>query len=101
MDNQPSSRERRRWVVVSYDIPDDKRRTKVMKIVEGYGERAQYNVFECVVRPADLRELRDRLQAVIQDQDDVRFYLLCDACLADVIVLGKATLHRPQAYVVI
>lgn len=102
MDLLVANRERRQWVVVSYDIADDKRRTKVMKIVEGYGRRAQYSVFECEVRPADLRELRDRLQAVIQDQwDDVRFYALCDACLANVVVLGKATVHRPEDYAVV
>lgn len=102
MENQGVSRDRRQWVVVSYDIPDDKRRTKVMKIVEGYGQRAQYSVFECEVRPADLRELRERLQAVIQEQwDDVRFYALCEVCLANVTVLGKATVHRPQPYVVV
>lgn len=102
MEQQQVSRERRQWVVVSYDIPDDRRRTKVMKIVEGYGRRAQYSVFECEVRPADLRELQERLQTVIQDEwDDVRFYGLCDLCLANVTVLGKAAVHRPQPYVVV
>jgi CRISPR-associated protein Cas2 len=34
-------------VVVSYDISDDKRRRKVAQIMEGYGYRVQYSVFEC------------------------------------------------------
>ena len=33
--------------LVSYDISDDKRRRKVCKILEGYGYRVQYSVFEC------------------------------------------------------
>lgn len=94
--------DRRQWVVVSYDIPDDKRRTKVMKIVAGYGRRAQYSVFECEIRPADLRQLQARLQDVINAaQDDVRFYSLCNDCLGKVVVLGRAVLNRPQDYVVV
>ena len=34
------------FVVVSYDIKNDKRRRKVMKLLEGYGERVQYREFE-------------------------------------------------------
>ena len=95
-------RNRRHWVVVSYDIPDDKRRTKVMKIIEGYGRRAQYSVFECEVRPADLRQLRNRLRDVINEQqDDVRFYQLCEACLGKVTVLGKAVLNRQETHLVV
>ncbi|MEZ4673337.1 MAG: CRISPR-associated endonuclease Cas2 [Caldilineaceae bacterium] len=88
--------------MVSYDIPDDKRRTKVMKIIEGYGRRAQYSVFECEVRPADLRQLQERLRDVIDEQlDDVRFYALCSACLAKVLVLGKGELNRQWTHVVV
>lgn len=95
-------RNRRTWVVVSYDIPDDKRRTKVMKTLEGYGQRAQYSVFECELRPADLDRLKARLRELIDErQDDVRFYQLCDNCLGKVTLLGEAELHRRQAYKVI
>ena len=33
--------------VVSYDIVSDRTRRKVSKILEGYGVRIQYSVFEC------------------------------------------------------
>lgn len=99
MDKQTATRDRRQWVVVSYDIPDDKRRTKVMKIIEGYGRRAQYSVFECELQPTDLRQLQERLRDVIDDQeDDVRFYPLCQECLDKAHVLGKAVIHRRRKY---
>jgi len=102
MSDQLSVRERRQWVVVSYDIPDDKRRTKVMKIIAGYGRRAQYSVFECELRPTDLRQLQERLRAVIDDtHDDLRFYPLCHECLAKATVMGKAILHRQRDYEVV
>ncbi len=102
MDAVVAGRERRQWVVVSYDIPDDKRRTKVMKIVEGYGQRAQYSVFECEIAPVALRQLQERLRDVIDhSEDDVRFYGLCHECLGKVTVLGKGVLNRQPAYVVV
>ena len=102
MEIGQATRERRQWVVVSYDIPEDKRRTRVMKIIEGYGQRAQYSVFECEVRAADLRQLQERLAAVIDEKvDDVRFYALCNDCLGKVLVLGKGAVHRQQDYEVV
>lgn len=98
----PPSRNRRQWIVVSYDIPDDKRRTKVMKTLEGYGRRAQYSVFECELRPAAIRKLKSRLRDLIDEQqDDLRFYPLCDNCVGKVTTMGKAQLYRHEAFVVV
>jgi CRISPR-associated protein Cas2 len=89
-------------VVVSYDIVDDKRRTKVMQTLEGYGRRVQYSVFECELRPADLQRLKERLGALIQkEEDDIRFYPLCEGCLARVTMLGKAKVYRQEPYQVV
>src|SRR6266704_1247844 len=33
--------------VVAYDIPDDRRRTKVHQILMGFGKWTQYSLFEC------------------------------------------------------
>ena len=98
----PAQRNRRHWVVVSYDIPNDRRRTKVMKTLEGYGHRVQYSVFECEVRPADLEKLKTRLKALIQpEEDDVRIYDLCESCQGKVMMLGRAKAHRQAAYKVV
>ena len=35
------------YFVVSYDISDDKRRTKIHNTLKSYGQRVQYSVFEC------------------------------------------------------
>ncbi|MGI0489366.1 CRISPR-associated endonuclease Cas2 [Pantanalinema rosaneae CENA516] len=44
--------------VVTYDIPCDKRRKKVADLLEGYGRRVQYSVFECVLTAEKYGELR-------------------------------------------
>ncbi len=98
----PAARNRRQWTVVSYDIPDDKRRIKVMKTLESYGQRAQYSVFECDLRPADLNRLEAKLRAIIEDEsDDIRFYLLCEGCVGKVRTLGRASIHREVGFMVV
>lgn len=37
------------FYVICYDIPDDKRRKKISDLLEVYGSRVQYSVFECVL----------------------------------------------------
>jgi CRISPR-associated protein Cas2 len=98
----PAERNRRQWMVISYDSPNDKRRTKMLKALEGFGKRVQYSVFECEVRPSDVPRLHERLEKLLQqDEDDIRLYPLCENCLRKVRMLGKAKAHTAEAYVVV
>lgn len=98
----PAERNRRQWMVISYDSPDDKRRTKMLKALAGFGKRVQYSVFECEVRPNEVAKLRERLEKLLQgDEDDVRVYPLCENCRAKVAMLGKAKAHEAAAWVVV
>lgn len=89
------------WVV-SYDITDDKRRRKIVKILEGYGRRVQYSVFEC-----DLDDLKTSrlelslLKEIDEKEDDIRFYPLNKADLQRVRLLGKAELRQKQDYYIV
>lgn len=61
--------------VVAYDIPDDRRRARIAKTLEGYGDRLQYSVFVVVARPAKLVRLRDSLAAkVVPREDSIAFF---------------------------
>lgn len=89
------------WVV-SYDIPNDKRRRKVSKVLEGYGRRAQFSVFECELDEVKLGQLELRLRREIDEkEDDIRFYPLNRADLKRVRLLGKAELQREQNYYIV
>lgn len=75
--------------VVVYDIPCDKRRKKVSHLLEGYGQRVQYSVFECVLTATKFDELRCRLKKQINlAEDNVRFYPLSRHTLASVETWG-------------
>ncbi len=65
------------FIVISYDIPDDKRRTKVMKALKDFGQHVQYSVFECDIRHEDYGRLRQRIKKLINPRaDNIRFYVL-------------------------
>lgn len=65
------SRETRRsHVLVSYDIADDKRRTKVFETCKDFGNHVQYSVFLCELDPREFVLLREKLRVVIHQGDD-------------------------------
>lgn len=76
--------------VIAYDIPDDARRLKLAKVLEGFGQRVQRSVFECDLTEREYRALIKKVERVIQldDGDSVRIYRLCGACAASVEVRG-------------
>lgn len=92
-----------RFYIVAYDIPDDRRRTKIAEILEDYGDRVQFSVFELVLdSPQRLDDLRRRVLRVIDsDEDSVRLYYLCSACRPAMEVLGLGVVtENPDVYVV-
>jgi len=71
-----SSTSRLRYLI-SYDICDPKRLRRVAKLLEGYGIRLQYSVFECVLDELRLRELQAELHPILHhDEDQVLFVSL-------------------------
>ena len=89
------------FYVVAYDIPDDKRRTKVHRVLSGLGQWTQYSLFECFLTSKERVLLRDKLDAVLKpEEDSVRFYPLCQGCLEKVKTVGGPKPEEPVAFVV-
>ena len=75
--------------VIAYDIPDDRRRTKVHKLLLGFGKWTQYSLFECFLTRKQLVLLRSKLAEHLDTkQDSVRFYPLCANCVSQVETVG-------------
>jgi len=88
-------------ILVSYDIPDDRRRTRLAHALKDFGERVQYSVFECRLKEEQLNRLRTRVAALIEAaEDSVRIYRLCAECAARLEIqgLGPST-EDPNVYV--
>ena len=77
------------FCVVSYDISEDKRRTKIHKVLSSYGQWMQFSVFECDLTRAQYAKLLSRLDKLISaETDSVRFYFLCECCQGKVERIG-------------
>jgi CRISPR-associated protein Cas2 len=76
--------------VVAYDIPNDRRRTRVHKTLSGFGKWTQYSLFECFLSDKELILLRSKLGRQLDPKkDSVRFYALCAACVSKVETVGS------------
>ena len=77
------------FVVVSYDISEDQRRTKIHNLLKSYGQWMQYSVFECELTTTQYAKLRSRLERLIKPEtDSIRFYWLCNCCQKKVERIG-------------
>ncbi|NPA39645.1 MAG: CRISPR-associated endonuclease Cas2 [Thermodesulfobacteria bacterium] len=75
--------------LVCYDISDEKRLRKIAKIMEDYGIRVLYSVFECYLTQEDFLEMKEKVEAIMDWlEDKVIYYRLCERCASPIIHLG-------------
>jgi len=85
------------FVVVSYDIVDNRTRDRVSKTLSDYGTRVQRSVFECIVNEEKLEEMIVRvLKFLDHQQDTLRVYNICGNCLKKIRVFGKGDLTQDE-----
>ncbi|MBI5304822.1 MAG: CRISPR-associated endonuclease Cas2 [Chloroflexi bacterium] len=71
----------KKFIVVAYDISDDKRRTRLHKRLLDFGTPVQYSVFECLLVEKDFARMERAVRRVIKPRlDQVRYYFLCETC---------------------
>jgi CRISPR-associated protein Cas2 len=77
-------------IVVSYDVPDDRRRTRLAHMLKDFGVRVQYSVFECLLEADQVDRLRERVTKLIDaGKDSVRLYRFCLDCGSKVELHGQ------------
>jgi len=83
----------RLFVVVAYDISDDRRRDRISKELKNYGVRVQYSVFECLLDWKRLKEMEKRVVRHMKlDEDSLRIYILRKGCEKEIIIHGTSKL---------
>ena len=90
------------FYVISYDIPDDRRRNQLAKVLKGFGTRVQYSVFEAHLNRRQFDALKQAVARLLEpSEDSVRYYALCRACAdrIEVPAVGEVT-SDPQTIVV-
>ena len=87
--------------VIAYDIPSDRRRTKVHKVLCGFGQWTQYSLFECHLTQKELVTLRGKLDKLLKpEEDSLRFYPLCTPCVAKVVTIGSPKPEEQSVFVI-
>lgn len=85
--------------LVSYDIPDTPRRTRVAKILDDFGDRVQYSVFECIIDRELLGKMLSRLQKVAKEaEDSIRIYTICGNCEKAITIIGQGDVSKEEKY---
>lgn len=85
------------FYIVSYDIPDDRKRTRVSKTMLDFGTRVQDSVFECIINDDEhLEKMIEKLSKMVSEEDSVRIYALCAKCEKVVKVLGGGKVTKDE-----
>lgn len=69
------------FYLIIYDLLDskaaNKRRTRLHKMLSGYGQWTQYSVFECFLTAVQFAKLQTQIEILIKpDEDSIRIYIL-------------------------
>ena len=74
-NTQEKTSSKKLFVLVIYDIIDNKRRTKFAKELNGYGFRVQKSAFEALLEESQLKKLENMIPKYINaTEDSVRIY---------------------------
>lgn len=95
----------RRFYLVSYDITDDKRRTRIFKLLRSWGERVQYSVFCCQLNSREKLQLADELKTRLnQDEDQTLFVdagpVKGEQPIPEIAYIGKVWRPEPRTQIV-
>lgn len=72
--SEDDSNDKKFFVLVIYDISDNKRRNKMVKVLSSYGYRVQKSAFEALLRPNKYEKLINELHDIPSKTDSVRIY---------------------------
>lgn len=93
----------KRFILVAYDISNDKRRTKLHNALLNHGTPVQYSVFECLLTEEEEKAMRQAVRRIIRPRrDHVRYYTLCADCVGRIeATAGKEALSElPPATII-
>ncbi|KGF04048.1 CRISPR-associated endonuclease Cas2 [Anaerococcus lactolyticus] len=91
------------YVIITYDVETksksgNKRLRDVAKICKNYGQRVQNSVFELQIYPADLIQIKNKLEeAIDKERDSIRIYNLGKNWERRVETLGKDESYNPSS----
>jgi CRISPR-associated protein Cas2 len=92
--------QKKTFVVIAYDIPDDRRRTRLHNKLKSFGTAVQYSVFEAILDRTNLARMKEMIRAEIKGEDLVRLYFLCRHCRRRTIAIHGTVTSEVQTIVI-
>lgn len=84
------ARAKKIFCVVAYDISDDRRRNQVVKLLDKYGERVNFSVYECLFTAGRFKQIQEAvLKRINTDEDQVVYYPICVNCYTRIVYQPK------------
>lgn len=92
------------FYLIIYDLPDNKaankRRTRLHKMLSGYGTWTQYSVFECFLTTKKFTEMQIKIENLIKpEEDSVRVYVLDAGAVKRTITYGSEKPRQEQVII--
>jgi CRISPR-associated protein Cas2 len=84
--------------ILSYDVTDDGKRTKLANLLLDYGERVQKSVFEADLNATEVKEIMAKAANYLASGDSLRLYPLCRTCVSKVESLGRLILVQTPSH---
>lgn len=87
------------FVLISYDIVNNKRRNHVFKFLKDYGTGVQKSVFECNVEDDTYSRIkRELVRLTDKKEDKVRLYPLCQGCMKKIEISGWGEVSEDEEF---
>lgn len=90
----------RTFIVVAYDISDDKRRAKVAEVILSFGARIQGSVYELWLDERRVERMWAMIEEELKPGDLVRCYSICAACRRRIRSYGMEQPEDDIAFIV-
>ena len=77
-------------VMLSYDITDNRTRSKFHRFLKEFGLNSQKSVFECLLDQEGITRIISFAKRIIDPKtDSVRIYRICSRCCNKVVLSGQ------------
>ena len=94
-------------VLITYDVNTEdaagrKRLRRIAKQCVNYGQRVQNSVFECLLEPAQCKQLQHTLIGIMdKEKDSIRFYYLGSKYQTKVEHFGAKPTYEPEGLLMV
>ena len=93
------TKEDKLYVLIIYDIIDNRKRNKLAKFLQGYGFRIQKSAFEAFLTKSQYQKMLQEIKVFASPEDSIRVYKIIGK--GQVTVMGIQESAQPEEVVII